>query len=330
MTTLSFRYAGRLATILAVLGMLAPMAFVPPAIATAQSDPRWELYYSEQTGYYFFWDPATWSIETESSQPGFDSIRLVDGEEGLFDLSAFLAPGVTPTECLRTALDDLAADPSTLEMESLTAEELLPQVGRGSVELVLTAANGDERVTFAVFLECGDIVPGESLRLKSLVVPARVYNERGWPLRFLDPDLRVFESLTRQENAGHSHAVSGENGAVMGTLTAAGSCGSPLNAFVRAENLDGGGNFVIDPSAFLALDAEGTPLPTSLAISFPESPPGSLLVLPPGEFALFHIVADTDYFDLYYAPNVRQVIHVGAIFSSCGAGAAAPVPIDID
>jgi hypothetical protein len=311
--------------------LLAIAAVIVPATTTAQTNGVYDLFSSEQTGYFFFWDPGEWSLEQEGSEPGQDRVRFVErasNGEVLLDLWAFEAPGVTPVECMRGAIDMLAADPATLELTELTAEGGPLIVDGGSLEFVLTVAQGDERDTFAFHVECTEIVPGQSLRLKSLSVPASIYNERGVPLFILDPDLRVFETLTQH---GSPLAIPDETGAATGALDGTNTCKDARTVFMLARNVNGQTPFIIDLSAFQATDIDGVPLPATVTMTFPETPPGSSLAVPPQETAILQIVVASDYFNLSYASPSGEAIALGPFFEGgCGAGGGAPVLIDIE
>src|SRR5215213_847732 len=170
----------RLTAIVTVLAVLLPIAVMPQMTTRAQSGVADELAYGQETGYFFFWDPAVLTLEEASFQPGVDYWRLTDGETTV-DLWAYAAPGVTPADCVSNFLDQLAADPDTVSLEMLPihgggppqvlaetfSEVLLTSIGRGT----------DEK--YAAKVECLEAVPGESLSLEFISMPARVYNERG-------------------------------------------------------------------------------------------------------------------------------------------------------
>ena len=308
--------------------------FVPPATTNAQTDQPYELFYSEQTDYFFFWDPQSWSLEGESSDAGVDGILLSDGEVR-FDLRAFVAPGVTPTACLSSAVDELDADPSVLEIEALTAEGGPPQFDGGITELVVSVAGTEGTSKFAVRLECVETVPGESLHLKSTIVPARAFNERGLELWEFDPDFYAHDGFYRFQSLdaeGGSIPVPDETGDIIGTIDAIIPCDA-TDVFVLAQGLSAERSFLVDPTSFVAIAEAGDAVPASLAVwSLPEARRETSLRLGLGETALIHGVVDADpgHFDLYYSPPVGQAIFLGHSLQGCGAGGGAPVLIDIE
>src|SRR5262245_12241622 len=115
------RLSGRFQRLLVgVLLFAAAIVAVPFAGTSAASHPL-ELFVSQQTGYFFFWDPAEWTLADQSSEPGVDSLSLRDGDVQ-YDLLVFAADGLTPIDCIRDAFDTLAAATSTVALEALTAE----------------------------------------------------------------------------------------------------------------------------------------------------------------------------------------------------------------
>src|SRR3954471_932559 len=91
----------------------------PPAARAA--DTSFQVFFSDQTGYFFFWDPGKWTLVAASSQPGVDWIRLSNGEI-VADVSALVAPGISATACLNHQLDQLASDASMVSVEALSPE----------------------------------------------------------------------------------------------------------------------------------------------------------------------------------------------------------------
>jgi hypothetical protein len=322
----------RLAAIVAALVVLIPAAFVPRAITNAQPVAAQELAYSQQTGYFFFWDPATASLEGESSDPGVDWWRLSDGE-AFVDLWAFAAPDQTTEECVRNALDRFAADRATLEMKELWPDEGMagggpPQIWEYRTAFVLTVEGPDGQEKFAVSLECQEIVPGQSQHLTSIVMPAQVFNERG-DVTIGGVDLFAFNGLTHPE--AEFVSISDETSEIVATLTTFLPCNTAeFSVLARGES--GGG--VIDPSSFIAVDGEGASLPTALvAWSLPEARPETSLSLLPGEIGLMRGVVEVDpdhSFDLYYSDSSDHAIFLAPSLWGCGQGGGAPVLIDIE
>ena len=324
----------RLAAIVAALAVLIPAVLLPQAIATAQPVATQELAYSQQTGYFFFWEPAILSPQGESSEPGVDWWRFSDGETRV-DLWAFSAPAMTTEECVRAALDRFAADPATREMEALwpvegAAESPPPQVWSDFTEFVLTVEGPVGEDKFAVSLECREIVPEQSLHLTSIIMPAHVFNERG-DVTIGGVDLFVFDGFNHPE--AEFVSISDETGEVVGTLTTFLPCNTAeFSVLARGES--GGGGGVIDLSSFIAVDGEGISLPIALATwSLPEARRETALSLHPGELALLHgvVAADVDqHFDLYYSDSSGQAIFLAPSLWGCGQGSGAPVLIDIE
>lgn len=315
--------------------LLALAATAVPATTIAADDPL-ELFYSEHTGYFYFWDPAIWSLEDEgeSSDPAGDWLTLSDGEVSL-DLWAFLAPGVTTSECLRMAVDDFGSDPTVLEMEALTAEGGPPQIGENVTNLVLTVDRPEGTEKFAVGLTCNETVPGESLHLKSLIVPASVYNARGLELWEYDFDSYFFayQNLVIEQAFNRTVPIESAPGEVIGMFRAYNGCLATV-LFVLAQGV-GGNDFLLDPASFVVLDADGSVVPATLAMwSLPAARRESSLALRPGETALLYAAADArpaHKFSLYFTPPSGQAIELTNSVPDCGgASSSAPVLIDIE
>src|SRR3954454_2300831 len=107
------------------------------ATARAQIEHGYELFYSEQTGYFMFWNPAYWTLEDQPPGSGGDWLRLRDDEhDAVGELFAFQAPGITTTECLHTILDELARAPTTVTIEALSEEGGAPQLSESGGDQV--------------------------------------------------------------------------------------------------------------------------------------------------------------------------------------------------
>ena len=306
--------------------------------ARAQTAQVYELFYSESTGYFSFWNPNIWTVQDQSTAKNSDWIRLYDDHYDVFgEIYAFLAPGVSTTDCLSTMLDQLAAAPSTMAIEALSEEDGPPHIGDSSSDLiqarssdvVLTTSDGDAPAKLAARLECREIVPGQSMLAKLVQVPAQVYNENDlWPF-WLELDLDLFEELTRDDLTLPMPDPSGQ---VVGTIAAVHTCFAS-NLFGLARGLSSGEEFIVDPAAFIAIGDDGNSLPITLVWSLPEVASDAPLSLDTGEFALFQIVNDgPDRYigDLSYAPLGASPILLSHFEGGCGAGGGAPVLIDVD
>jgi hypothetical protein len=318
----------------AMVALAAPAASVV-AVSTKAADHPLLLFDSEQTGYFFFWDPEIWSVAGESSEPGIDWIRFADGEI-VVDYSALVAPGLSVTSCLQRELDQLASNPSIVAVEALTAEggapELHqigpPQTHGQATEVVVTVAEGERNAKYAVELTCSEIASGRSLLVTSAVVPGRIFNERGW-MSLLGPAVATFDHFAAEEANGRSIAIPGQHGDVAGTLTRVTACSS-TTVFVLARG-EGQQDFVIDPASFAAVDLDGTSKSISLAWSVPERAADAPVTVHPGELALFQILVDSPAFELSYRSPAGQVVDIGQFIAGCGGGGGgAPVLIDVE
>jgi hypothetical protein len=320
----------RLLAIVAVLAVLIPSVLSPAT--TNAADDLLELFYGDHTGYFFFWDADTWSAVDEgtSSDPEGDWILLSDGEVDL-DLWAFQAPGVTTSECLGVAMDGLYADPSVLEIEDLSEEGGPPQIHTDVANVVLTVDMPEGREKFAVRLTCNEIVPGESLYLQSIIVPAAVYNATGKEPWEYELDFFSFGSPYHPET--ETVPISGDTGDVVASLTTRLPCDTATFS-VLARGVGGGGNVVVAPSSFIAIDDTGASLLIAVAAwSLPEARPETSLSLRPGETGILLGVVDADpgqNFELYYSAPSGDVSFLAQPVWGCGAGGGAPVLIDIE
>lgn len=310
---------------------LAVSAAFVPQVTRAAMDHSFALFYSQQTGYFFFWDPDEWSLAGESSEAGVDSLSLRDGDIQ-YDLLVFPAAGLTPVDCIRNAVNSLAAAPTTAALEALTPEGGPPVVDWKILELVLTVAGPAGPEKFALRLDCDEAVPGQSLYLKAISVPAALYNARENELWEYDPDFYAFQGLTAATEVNRPVPILDVSGEDIGTLRAFIPCAG-TDLFVLAEG--SGDAFALDPSAF-AVQVESTAAtPQTLeAWSLPSASREATLTLHAGEAGLLHGRADAtpaDAFSLYYAPASADPVLLANSIPNCGgAGGGAPVLIDID
>ena len=325
--------AGRFQRLLALLTVVLATAIAVPLAGTSAASPPLDLFVSPQTGYFFFWDATTWSKSDESSDPGFDSVRLQSKDGVIAGTTAFIAPGLSPDDCVRHVIDNLLSDLPHAEVEALSTEGGPPRVEDGFTELVLTVGNEADREKYAVHIACDEIVPQQSLVATSFYVPARLFNERGYPLWFYGPIWFDSAEIARTERNGGAVVIPDREGQTIGTLAAAVSCVPQLkgSAFFLARNVTDGSNLTIDPSSFVAVGGpDETVTAPSVTWWLPAAPQDAPLVLSPGETALFQIAVDSEYFDLSYTTSSGQTVSLGTYFWSCGAGGAAPVLIDIE
>ena len=131
------------------------------------------------------------------------------------------------------------------------------EVAVSSSTVVLTRQGDDGPEKLAVQLECQEIVPGESMLARTLQVPAPVYNMNGLDLFWLELDFDLSGQLARQD---HIVPIPDASGQVAGTIAAVQSCLAPP-LFGLARGTSASDDFVVDPSAFMALDRDGRPLP---------------------------------------------------------------------
>jgi hypothetical protein len=323
----------RLTAIVAALFVLLPAAVMSQMIANAQSVVTDELAYSQQTEYFFFWDPATLSLQQESSAAGIDYWLLTDGEVNV-NIWAYTAPGVTSDQCVADFLDQLAADPATRAMETLPVfgGGPLQQFGN-SAQFVLTADGADGQEKFAAKVECGEVVPGQSLFLIFVLMPARVYNEKDTQhVSWSGADYFTFVGLQDNQLDSEFASVPDETGTRVGTLTTFLPCN--VSSFDLVARAEAGREFVVDRESLFAVDNNGAYLPVTVAAwSLPEARRETSLALRPGALGLLHgVVAAEPFqdFDLYFAAPGGQSIFLAEAMWGCGAGGGAPVLIDIE
>jgi hypothetical protein len=310
--------------------ILATLSAIPVAGTSAASHPL-ELFVSQQTGYFFFWDPAEWSLAGESSDDGVDALSLQDGDIR-YDLLVFPAAGMTTIDCIRNAVDSLTADPSTTSLEALTPEGGPPVVDWKILEVVLTVAEPAGPQKYALRLDCDEAVPGQSLYLKATTVPAAVYNARSMELWEYDPDFFAFQGLTDPSELNRPVSILGDNGEIVGTLWAFISCAT-TDLFVLAEGSTN--EFALNPSAFAVQVENSTASPETLdAWSLPSANREATLLLGSGDYGVLHGQADAttaDAYSLFYAPVAGDPVLLASSIPNCGgAGGGAPVLIDID
>ena len=315
-----------------VLALLIPGVVMPRSSVIAQSGGFDELVYGQETGYFFFWDPAILSLQDASSEPGVDHWHLTDGGATV-DLWAYLGIGVTTGTCVADALDMIARDPATVSMEMLPIHGGGPPqvIGDTFSEIVLTVDLPSGREKFAIKVECQEPLPGRLLTLEIVHMPARVYNERALESVSIEGfDYYLFLGLHSEELVPTS--IPDAAGGTVGSLKSFLPCNTAVfDVMARAGDR---GKFVIDPVSFIAIDTDGVLLPvTAVAWSVPEVRRETTLILDPGEMGLVHGVVEVEpnhAFDLYYSAPNGETLFLAPSLWGCGGGGAAPVPIDID
>jgi hypothetical protein len=309
---------------------------VVAGLASAQGHGSIDLYRSDQFDYYFFYDASRWQIVDQSSESESDFVRLSDGETTV-DYWAFAATDTSPVDCLNDVLDEWETAPSIVEIEALFNQGGSPMVqGSDSLavaSLVVTVDGDDGRSKLAAFMRCEELDPGKTLLYTESDVPAALWNEtqrydRPWEAGYMPVD----------ENRPTAPVpIPTGNGQVQGSLKAELVCklGGPF--FVVAENTAPEGTFHVDDTSFKGVYNTGEVVPATFnGWLYPQVTPNSGLALRPGEVGLFEleIGAPSDpkaanLLEVYYAPTSGAPVYLGSA-GGCGAGAGAPVLIDLE
>jgi hypothetical protein len=293
-----------------------------------------ELAYSQETGHFFFWDPAVVSLDDASSEPGVDYWRFSDDGVAT-EIWAFVDPERTPESCVRDFLDGLAADPGT------QAVEALPVIGGGPPQIfgasdafapIVVTVDGDNgREKFAAEVSCREVVRGESLVLAWVYMPAQVFNERALDVvRVEGIDLYVYGGLHNPDGVVNWIPDGAGSGVYLRTFL-------PCNTTVFDVLVEAGdeGGVTVDPASLFAVDpATGEALSlTAVAWPLPQARQEPVLNLAPGETGIVHgVVTLTPLrnFDLYFADPNGDPVFLAQSILGCGQSGAAPVPIDIE
>jgi hypothetical protein len=322
---------GIFVTLLVLATFLSPVAAFssqPRSVARAQESVA--LFESDQFDYFFFYDASQWQLVDQTSEPGSETVSFSDGQIAV-DYWAFSAPGVSPQACLEFAVDALATEPSILAFEDLSEEGGPPDIGGSGtyafVEIVATEDSADGRDKFLLDWSCNELVSGESLLFTMATLPAAVYNERP---RFALPWIAGYQPLDEFDEDAAPVSIPAPDGAVQGTLAVVGlpCVGDELLIVSRA--LGSGGNFVVDPSSFVAVHETGEV--TTFASAewlFPNIPPDSSLAMWPGELGLLKLVGPWPSYDLYYTSATGESIYIGSRVT-CAPAATLPVLIDME
>jgi hypothetical protein len=199
-------------------------------------------------------------------------------------------------------------------------------------EVVLTSVGRGTDEKYAAKVECQEVVPGESLSLEFIHMPARVYNEQALESVSIGGiDVYLFMGITTDETTRVT--ILDSTGAPAGTLRTYLPCNTAVFD-VLTQGGGGPGVFTVDPASLFAVDEQGASLPvTAVAWSLPEARRETSLRLGPGDTGLLHGVVDADpghSFDLYYAAPTGEAIFLTPSLWGCGGGGGAPVLIDID
>lgn len=296
----------------------------------ADGRPSYVLVRSEATGYFFFYDPTEWELTERSSDAESDTVRFSDGDADVLIL-AIDAPGVTPEECLRQAIDGVRSGAGVIDAEPLPATDTLTGnvAGIAVEELAVTVADGDRREKFAVRRSCQPIDEGQSLLLRSVVVPARVYNERQQFLGNYGP-----ETLT-PDMFGPAGAAPIRNAAGQTVATMNGVAWCPVKDLVVLARNVSAEPFKIDPAAFVTVDGENGARSNAPVVEWSYPGPGipaeAPLVVQAGGLALLQVeITGGSYGDVLYAPPDGDAAVIASFQRACGGGFGAPLPIDME
>lgn len=312
----------------------------------AAADHAIELYRSEQYDYYFFYDAALWTIVDESSEPGSELVIFSDGDV-FFSSVAFDAPGVTPRECVESGLDQLAAEPAIVAVDSLSSPPGLPEVydkpedalgpPYSSVNLIVTLDESDERGKLATRVECEELVPGESLLYTVIHIPATLWNAgrhfsrpqvSGW----LNSVVKGYRPSDEAWEGTRPVPLVNATGDVIGTLSANPQCVNSETVYGVARNVDASADLVLDPRGFTAAtDFDDSARVFHVEWLYPNGSADSPFVLQPGEVGLFKLTIPYfyGYFSLFYSPSEGGSVLLGNGGGGCAGGGAAPIVIDV-
>lgn len=285
---------------------------------------------SDATDYFFLYDPAEWHLTESSSDSTSDVVRFSDGDAAA-EYRAFVAPGMTPADCLQTALDGVRAASGVVDVAPLPEADALTGAVDGIAveELAVTILDDGRREKLAVRLSCEPVEPGRSLLRRSLIVPARVYNERQRFLADYGPGILS----PAQFDPAYATLVRSASGEPVVTMTGSTSC--PVkDVVVLARNVSGA-PLRIDPTAFAAVEEDGGAATAAPVVewSYPDAAPSpdAPLALDPGDSAIFQVeTAIVARGDLYYVTADEEAVAIAGVQRACGGGFGAPTPIDME
>lgn len=104
-----------------------PRASMPTATAQILHGNGIELYRSEGFGYFLWWDPASWSLDEQSAEPGFHHVRM-SKDATFVDFFGYAQPGITPRQCVEDVLARLADNPSIVDVAPLAPGSVTPHI----------------------------------------------------------------------------------------------------------------------------------------------------------------------------------------------------------
>lgn len=262
--------------------------------------------------------------------------------------SAVEAAGTTPGECVEAVLDDLAADPAVLEVEPLDegfgAEDGRPLVmdygNDAGTRFVVTVDGVGGPSKLATIEECVSFDDGEAFLRSSIQIPAAVWNAgrhfsmQTAPGIWIDgPAILLRLPAYERQTPEVPVPGPGPGREPIGTLLTLQPCMS-AEIFVLAQNDGSGGNFVVEPAAFVAINrVSGEPEPlTFVGHLYPSTPSDLAIALPPGAVGLLAFEVERPS-DVYYELPSGESLPIGSggpSVSCGGAGGAAPVVIDME
>jgi hypothetical protein len=317
-----------------------------PVLASAQTTiSDVEVYRSDEFGYLFWWDSATWSIE-EDREAGSDWVRL-SNETTVVDISGFVSPDVSAESCLIDRLDAITSQPDLVRFESLWSPGNPPSIrandddSSAALEMILAFETAEGRVTIAAQETCDVLVPGESLLHTSEWILAEAYNAQGgyfgatplWTItrsRSTTPDAPgAYESFGSTSTAN----IPGSHGAVVGVVTLHVTiCDmAPRPPVVVVENT-GATDLAIAPDAFVAVIGDSEESLVSRQWLWPAHASDQAVVVQPNEFAILQLEISerARSGEIVYRNPIGAQVYVGPASGCRGAGGAGPVLIDME
>jgi hypothetical protein len=336
------------AAMIVVIVMASVAAYGPRAGNIVLAQNAIELYRSEQVGWYFFYDAATWAIEEESAEPGSEFVRFSDGEVYV-DYLTLDAPGTTPEQCVEEVLAVLSDDPTIIDVEALSDEPGPPTISVditrdeplfANTALVVTVDGDDGPFKLATLETCASVGDGQTLVYRSINVPAVAYNEGRQFVKGESPEIVSSVEFAGVLELGFVPVVpepvliEDVSGAVPGSLAGILECqalSGPL--YIVAEGLRES-DFVVNLDAFVAYDPE---LDETVSAPgrwlAPDPQQADVAALGRGDLGLFQLTVPEEFpyaFDVNYMAQEDQPVYLGSTSLCAGTSAGAPVLIDIE
>ena len=149
-----------------------------PATAVPASGVREASWVGPNWGLRITWDPASWTVENELIEPGYDGLQLGTPASTVF-IEAYEGFGGDAAACLADAEREIGERERVVEVAPLrdrTLPETGPNPGPSRLFGIIAELPDGERYRGVEYVECRTLVPGTAVLELTWQAPVASYN----------------------------------------------------------------------------------------------------------------------------------------------------------